>query len=133
MSAPDRRPDEAAEIRSEIQTDGDAPRRTYLANERTFLAWWRSGLAAMTVGFGVGKIGPAIGTKDDEWPFVTLGAAFVLLGAVFVYYGLHRRRVVDRALAEGRRIPEDEAWFSGFTVVTLVLGMGLLIVLITSA
>ena len=28
----------------------DASRRTYLAGERTYLAWWRSGLTALAVG-----------------------------------------------------------------------------------
>jgi putative membrane protein len=121
------------DISQEIQVEGDAPRRTYLANERTYLAWWRSGLAAMTVGFGVGKFGPAIGTSEDEWPFVAIGAAFVILGAVFVYYGLHRRRVVDAALAAGNRIPADEAWFTGFTTATLILGFALLVVLFASS
>jgi uncharacterized membrane protein YidH (DUF202 family) len=32
----------------------DASRRTYLAEERTLLAWWRSGLAAFAVAVGVG-------------------------------------------------------------------------------
>jgi putative membrane protein len=31
----------------------DATRRTRLANERTYLAWWRSGLTALAVSFGV--------------------------------------------------------------------------------
>ena len=37
----------------------DASRRTYLAEERTLLAWWRSGLAAFAVAVGVGRLLPA--------------------------------------------------------------------------
>lgn len=38
-------------------TDGaaDALRRTRLANERTHLAWWRTGLAALAVSLGAGR------------------------------------------------------------------------------
>jgi putative membrane protein len=124
---------EDVEIADEIQREGDAPRRTYLANERTFLAWWRSGLAAMTIGFAVGKFGPAVGSSEDEWPYVLLGVAFVLLGGAMVFYGLHRRHEIDAALEAGRRIPSDEGWFAGFTIATLVLGAGLLLVLIVGA
>lgn len=123
---------EVAQIDQELQRDGDAPRRTHLANERTFLAWWRSGLASMTVGFAVGKFGPAVGNTalDSEWAFVTLGVGFVLLGVAFIVYGLRRRRAIDAALQAGRRIPPDDAWFVGFTVATTVLGAGLLAVLL---
>jgi len=124
---------EIAQIDRELHQDGDAPRRTHLANERTFLAWWRSGLAAMTVGFAVGKFGPAVGNDgglEHEWAYVTLGVGFVLLGVAFILYGLSRRRAVDTALQAGRRIPPDDAWFAGFTVATTVLGVGLLAVLL---
>ena len=39
---------------------GDATRRTRLANERTYLAWWRTGLAAFAVSLGAGRLVPAI-------------------------------------------------------------------------
>ena len=38
----------------------DATRRTCLAQERTFLAWLRSGLAAFAVAVGVGRLTPAL-------------------------------------------------------------------------
>ena len=34
----------------------DATRRTRLANERTYLAWWRTGADAIAVGVGLGAI-----------------------------------------------------------------------------
>ena len=33
----------------------DATRRTHLASERTYLAWWRTGLTSLTVGIGAGQ------------------------------------------------------------------------------
>jgi putative membrane protein len=38
----------------------DATRRTRLANERTYLAWWRTGLTAFAVSLGAGKLVPAL-------------------------------------------------------------------------
>jgi putative membrane protein len=130
---PELRDPDGEEIADEIHREGDAPRRTHLANERTFLAWWRSGLASMTVGFGVGKFGPAVGSDTSEWAYIALGASFVILGGVFVFYGLARRREITHALHDGRRIPSDEPWIAGFTIATLVLALGLLILLIASS
>jgi putative membrane protein len=38
----------------------DATRRTRLANERTYLAWWRTGLTALAVSFGAGRLLPEL-------------------------------------------------------------------------
>ena len=39
-----------------MEDSRDATRRTRLANERTYLAWWRTGLTAFAVSFGAGRI-----------------------------------------------------------------------------
>ena len=39
----------------EIET-ADALRRTRLANERTYLAWWRRALTALAMAVGAGRI-----------------------------------------------------------------------------
>ncbi|MGZ5314068.1 MAG: DUF202 domain-containing protein, partial [Solirubrobacterales bacterium] len=38
----------------------DATRRTRLANERTQLAWWRTGLTALAVAVGIGRVIPEL-------------------------------------------------------------------------
>jgi uncharacterized membrane protein YidH (DUF202 family) len=38
--------------------DTDVTRRTYLAAERTWLAWWRSGIASATAAVAVGGVVP---------------------------------------------------------------------------
>ncbi|MBA3261818.1 MAG: DUF202 domain-containing protein [Thermoleophilaceae bacterium] len=40
--------------------DDDVTRRTRLAAERTWLAWWRSGIAAATAAVGVGGVLPSL-------------------------------------------------------------------------
>jgi len=78
----------------------DATRRTHLASERTFLAWWRTGLTALTVGIGAGKIVPAL-TSGATWPYTIAGAGYAVLGVVCIVYAAVRRREVDEALARG--------------------------------
>lgn len=94
-----RRMDPMSGARAETR---DASRRTYLAEERTLLAWWRSGLAAMAVAIGVGRLLPAILEPSSQAPFVALGLGYGLLGLVMVVFGSARERAQARALAEGR-------------------------------
>ena len=78
----------------------DATRRTRLANERTYLAWWRTGLTAFAVAVGVGRLVPAH-TSATRWPFEAVGAAFGVLGIAFVWEGFARARAVEQALDRG--------------------------------
>ena len=60
----------------------DATRRTRLASERTYLAWWRTALAAFAVSLGVGKIVPEL---TGEVVFKTLFTAINRQGVVFLW------------------------------------------------
>lgn len=108
----------------------DATRRTRLANERTFLAWWRSGLTAFAVAIGAGKLVPAVADDVEAWPYELLGTGFALLGVAFVGYGWVRQRAVDRALAAGGYAPPSGAAVIGFTAAGLALGVGVLLVVL---
>jgi putative membrane protein len=108
--------------------DVDATRRTRLANERTFLAWWRSGLTAFAVAIGAGKLVPAVADDVDAWPDELLGAGFAFLGVAFVGYGWVRQRAVERALAAGSYAPPSGLAVALFTVGGVVLGLGVLLV-----
>jgi putative membrane protein len=110
--------------------DVDATRRTRLANERTFLAWWRSGLTAFAVAIGAGKLVPAVADDVDAWPYELLGAGFALLGVAFVGYGWVRQRAVDRALAAGSYASPSGLAVALFTVGGVVLGLGVLLVVV---
>src|SRR5215208_1681458 len=82
----------------------DATRRTRLANERTYLAWWRTGLTAFAVSIGTGRIVPAL-THEGSWAYIVVGIGFALLGVAFVGYGFKRLREVDAAIAKGEYAP----------------------------
>jgi putative membrane protein len=83
----------------------DATRRTRLAAERTQLAWWRTGLTAIAVGIGVGRILPALDSDADELPFVLLGCAFAVYGIALFAVGIARGPRLDRAASEGGFVP----------------------------
>ena len=78
----------------------DATRRTRLANERTFLAWWRTALGTEGLALATGKLVPEI-TDGPDWPYVALGALLALLGAALAVTGWWRHATVEHALAGG--------------------------------
>jgi putative membrane protein len=84
----------------------DAMRRTRLANERTYLAWWRSGLTALAVALGAGKLLPEV-AGGAAWPYEVVGAGYALLGVAFIGYGQLRQTKVERALARDEFSPMD--------------------------
>ena len=75
--------------------------RTRLANERTYLAWWRTGIAGVASGFAVGRVVPAV-VQGTSWPYVAVGAALTAAGLFAFVYGTVRYRDLDAALREGR-------------------------------
>jgi putative membrane protein len=111
--------------------EDDVTRRTLLASERTYLAWWRTGLTAFAVSLAAGQIVPAL-TDDPRWPYTLIGAAFALLGIGFTYVAYAREREVGRALREGGYAPPSDRLLSGLTVVGVVLGIALLLVILAT-
>ena len=75
----------------------DATHRTRLANERTYLAWWRTGLTAFAVSVGVGRLVPEH-TDANRWPFEVVGAAF---GPGFVVWAGFCADAVERRSTKG--------------------------------
>ena len=108
---------------------GDATRRTRLANERTYLAWWRTGLTAFAVSLGAGKLVPAL-TDETRWPYVAVGVTFAALGIVFVAYGYVRQAGVERAVARGEYVGPDERLVGTLTATGVVVGLALLVIVV---
>jgi inner membrane protein YidH len=106
----------------------DASRRTHLANERTYLAWWRTGLTCLVVALGAGKLVPSV-SHQTRWPYVVLGVGFGVLGVLLIAYGLRREREVRDAVARGDFRHPDDRVLAALTGLGLVLAM-LLIVLV---
>jgi inner membrane protein YidH len=107
----------------------DATRRTRLANERTYLAWWRTGLTTLAVSVGAGKLVPAV-TSGAAWPFELIGAGFAAVGVLFIVYGYVRQRRVDEALDRGDYAPFGTREGLVFAALGVLLGLGTIVVIL---
>ena len=106
--------------------------RDHLANERTFLAWVRTGVAIVVFGFAIGRFaiamrqltafqGHALRTAGLS---VWMGLSSILAGVVMVIAGLMRYRHTRVQLDEGKFEP------AGFvvdlvTILTVLFGLAL--------
>lgn len=106
---------------------GDATRRTRLANERTYLAWWRSGLTALAVSVGTGRIVPEL-TGGPQWPYTALGVAYGLFGIAFIVYGFMRQHAVEQAIAQGEYAPLDERFTAALTIFGVLVGIATVLI-----
>jgi putative membrane protein len=107
----------------------DPVRRTRLANERTYLAWWRSGLTAVAVGVGAGRVAPSL-ASGSEWPYELLGVGFTVLGIVFVAYAYRRHREVEDALRKGGYAAFESRVALAFSLAGLVLGLATVLLIL---
>jgi len=104
----------------------DVSRRSRLANERTYLAWLRTGLAAIAVAVATGKIVPSV-ADVSELPFELLGGGFALLGLAVTSYGARRFGEVERALDEDSFAPLQPSVATALAAATCVLAVAALV------
>ena len=107
----------------------DATRRTRLANERTYLAWWRTGLTSIAVSVGIGRITPDV-SNVTRWPYEVVGAGFGLLGIAFIWFGYARSRAVEDALNRGSFAPIGFRLPLALVAVGGVLGAAVVLIVI---
>jgi len=115
--------------RAEADKASDSSRRTRLANERTYLAWWRTGLTALAVSIGTGRLAPAL-TEGAQWPYTIAGVGFALLGIVLIGYATVRHRHIERALARGEFARPDDRVVTAITIAGIVLGLLVLAIVV---
>ncbi|HWV84663.1 MAG TPA: DUF202 domain-containing protein [Capillimicrobium sp.] len=101
---------------------GDATRRTFLANERTQLAWWRTGLTSVAVGVGVGRVVPELG-GGEHWAYAAVGVGYIVYGLLFVLVGTWRQRQVERAVLEHGWRAQDRMILLAMTAGGVVLAL----------
>jgi putative membrane protein len=111
---------------------GDATRRTRLANERTYLAWWRTSLTAFAVSIGAGKLVPALAT-GASWPYTAIGIGFAMVGVFCSSYAFWRYREVEDAVSRGKFAPPDERLVALLSGVGAALGLLLVVVILTAS
>ena len=107
----------------------DATRRTRLANERTYLAWWRTGLTAFAVSLGAGRLVPAV-AGGPQALYTVVGVLFAVLGLLVIAYGRQRGREVDDAISEGSYRRADDRLLTLIAVRASIGGLLLIILII---
>jgi putative membrane protein len=104
-----------------VEDSRDASRRTHLASERTYLAWWRTGLTTLAVSIGAGKLVPTL-SGGVAWPYEVIGVAFAVVGLLLIAYGYRRQKQVAQALDRGEFAGFDDHPALLFAVLGTLLG-----------
>jgi putative membrane protein len=111
--------------------------RVYFAAERTLLAWVRSGLTVMAMGFVVARFGlfvtlisaahdSPVEAYQSHWPSSVLGITLVILGAGTILGALRNHRLFVRSLP-AEDIPRlSMPWLTSL-LAGLVAAVGLLL------
>jgi putative membrane protein len=87
-----------------MDPDLDQTRRTSMAAERTWLAWWRSAIAATAGALGVGRLAPEL-LDVAPWPYILLGCLYAALAIGLLLVGALRQRELEHALRTGGHAP----------------------------
>jgi putative membrane protein len=104
--------------------DESATRRTLLAGERTALAWWRTGLAALAVAVGIGRIAPELRGSGSRWPYIVVGIGFAVYGIALFLEGTARGR--DEATSLGEESQLTIRFATALAAAGPILGLGVI-------
>ncbi len=107
----------------EAQKRGLDVERTRLANERTFLAWWRTGLAGVAAGFALGRLLPSTIEGATSWPYIVLGVMLAGAGVAATIYGTVRFRMVEQAISRGEGFSSSSSAMLVLAVAGIVAGV----------
>jgi putative membrane protein len=100
----------------------DQVRRTSMAAERTWLAWWRTALGASAGALAVGRFAPEL-LDVAAWPYILLGCGYASLAVALWIVGAQRQRELERALRTGGDVPLRFRTVGLFTVGGVALAV----------
>jgi inner membrane protein YidH len=106
-------------------------RRMRLLHERTYLAWWRTGLAGIAAGFGVGRVLPDV-LGGANWPYVALGTGLAAAGLASMVYGIVHYRELQAALREEREPQSSEGFLLALAAVGVAVGAASVLLVLLS-
>jgi putative membrane protein len=113
-------------------SDLDQERRTSMAAERTWLAWWRTGLGATVGALAVGRVAPQA-LDVASWPYVLLGCGYGALAIGLLVTGAKRQRDLEHALRTGAHVPLRFHTVTVFTVGGVVLALTTVVLVVAQA
>lgn len=106
----------------------------HFANERTFLAWVRTGIALIGFGFVIAKFAIFIdlikGQKAVGGPSVTYGEIMIILGGFVIAYGIYNYLRNEKDLEKGTYTPkvvENTLFATIILIIALTLALLILI------
>jgi putative membrane protein len=100
----------------------DQVRRTSMAAERTWLAWWRTALGATAGALAVGRFAPDL-LDVAAWPYIVLGCGYASLAVALLIVGAQRQRELEHALRTGGDAPLRFRTVGVFTVGGVALAV----------
>jgi putative membrane protein len=109
--------------------EADVSRRTLLAAERTWLAWWRTAIAAAAAAVAVGGVIPRL-VEGSHWPDVLLGAGYAAVALAMFLAAGRRQRQVEAELARGGYASLDPRWVGALTIAGAALALGTFVAVI---
>ena len=107
------------------ESDAEPDPRFTLANERTFLAWMRTGLALLAAAVALSQFATDL---DPAWLREACAVALGVLATASCAGGLHRWAATQRDMRAGRPLhsgPLPAVLAAGLVVVGLALTVGL--------
>lgn len=115
---PDPEPTEYTPVSPELEQ----ARRTSMAAERTWLAWWRTALGATAGALAVGRFAPKL-LDVAPWPYIILGCGYAALAVGLTLVGARRQRELERAMRTGGHVPLTFRTVAVFTVGGIALSL----------
>ena len=104
-------------------------RRTSMAAERTWLAWWRTALGASAGALAVGRFAPEL-LDVAAWPYILLGCGYASLAVGLLIVGAQRQRELEHALRTGGHVPLQFRTVGVFTVGGVALAVTTVVLVI---
>src|SRR5262245_22954787 len=100
-----------------------------MAAERTWLAWWRTALAATAGALAVGRLAPEV-LHVAPWPYIVLGCAYAVLAIGLLAVGANRQRDLSRAAEANKNAPLPFRVVAVFTLGGILLAIMTIVLVI---
>jgi putative membrane protein len=113
----------------ESPPDAGSTSRTGMAAERTWLAWWRTALAASAGALAVGRLAPEV-LHVAPGPYIVLGCLYAGVAVALLVVGAARQRGIQRAVDDGVQAPLPFAFVAAFTLAGTVLALMTIVLVI---